>query len=441
MAQGSKWYSLSRHMQNALSLLVSWVNVERGGIRISSSDRRQLRIVTVDDSSSTVHVKAITTALLSRALGYSVDFLLGPYSTGLTEAAAQVASQKSALLMAPAAAETSVFVNRSLVFGMLNPSSQYLHAGLELLHERQIRTIALLSEDAAFTIGICQGVLNKAKELGMHVTEHILVSQNLNRSQVSAALKRFHAAKPDAIVGCTYYDVCAEFLKQSARNADYEFYVKAMLFTTCVTDSRFAAELSSTASYVLGATPWSEQDQEPDLLTGLSPSDFAGKYRAAFDQTPPYQGVAAFAAGLLLVHAIEQCGCLEPALVAKQLLKPNATRTPYGDVSFGANRQNTARFTIVQYDGSLNLSVVTAANVRFPMPTWRRRFCELTKRCAERGGCQDDGSCRHQACAPGEFRIAVGSDWVCNACAPGTFSAGGQVEACSACAPGVGSLA
>jgi branched-chain amino acid transport system substrate-binding protein len=435
--QGSKWYSLSRHMQNSLSLLAAWVNIEHGGIRISSSDRRQLRIVTVDDSSNPTNVKAITTALLDgRMLGHPVDFLLGPYSSGLTEAAAQIASKQSALLIAPAAAETSVYVNRSLVLGMQNPSSQYLHAGLELLHARQIRSIALLSEDAAFTIGICQGVIAKAKELDIRVTEHILVSQNLNKSQVSAALKRFHEVKPDAIVGCTYYDVCAEFLKQSAHNFDYQFYVQAMLFTTCVTDSRFTAELSSTAAFVLGVTPWSEQGREADLLTGWSPMDFANKYRAAFDQTPPYQGVAAFAAGLLLVHAIEECGCLEPHLVAKQLLTNNSTRTPYGDVTFGANRQNTARFTTVQYDGNLNLSVVTAANVLFPMPTWKRRFCELSKRCAESGGCQDDGSCRHQACAPGKFRMAVGTEWACETCAPGTFSSGGQLEACSACAPG-----
>ena len=53
----------------------------------------------------------------------------------------------------------------------------------------------------------------------------VQVSQALNRTEVASALTRFRAASPDAVVGCTYYDVCAEFLKQA--NAT-RFYMPAV---------------------------------------------------------------------------------------------------------------------------------------------------------------------------------------------------------------------
>jgi ABC-type branched-subunit amino acid transport system substrate-binding protein len=51
-----------------------------------------------------------------------VDFVLGPYSSGLTELAARVTNAQGKLLMAPAASATSVFTNRSLAFGMPSPA-------------------------------------------------------------------------------------------------------------------------------------------------------------------------------------------------------------------------------------------------------------------------------------------------------------------------------
>ena len=297
-------------MHNAFAMLVEWVNTKRGGIRLSmdgnSTEKRSLQIITVDDGSLDENIVPITQGLIDGALlapvgacsaAGGVDFILGPYSSGLTELAAKVTNAQGKLLIAAGASATSVFVNRSLSFGLLPPAATYLHAGIELLHALNIRSIALLFEDAAATKDWCKGASAKAKQLNITVVESVQVSQNLNQTEVTNVLARFQAAGPDAVVGCTYFDVCAEFLTQANTS---QFSMQAVLFTTCVTDTRFVTRLATNAAYVLGTAPWSDYDAEPDHMMDWSPADFARNYVDRFMEIPPYQAVAAFAGGPLM---------------------------------------------------------------------------------------------------------------------------------------------
>ena len=436
LLQGSTWYSLSWHMQNCLFLLADWVNFNRGGVRLNNTERRRLEILSVDDASKTENVDMLYRALIAGRIGRRApDVLLGPYSSGLTEVAAKIANQNGNLLMAYGASATSVFRNRTLTFGMFNPAATYLHAGVSLLHALGVRSLAFLFEDATATKDWCNGAVTKAQSLNMTIAVRFQVSQTLNETQISAALKNFTAASVDAVIGCTQtYELCHYFLTEAATNSDLKFYAKAMIFTVCVSDPRFPKELRNLAWHVMGASPWSELDQKVDDLNGWSPADFANKYQVAFGQAVPYQGVAAFAGGLLLVDAIEKAGSLNAALVARQL-KRTRLRTVYGDISFDANRQNELPFVTVQYSPSGNQSVVVAATALFPMPSWAERECEFKKRC--RGGCRPDGSCKQTECAKGNriFRDPDGN-FACKACDAGYFSDGGTAEECTACSPG-----
>ena len=290
---------------------------------------------------------------------------------------------------------------------------RYLHAGIELLaqhnnnigvpDEDKIRTVALLSEDVAFTMGICDGAVQKAQALGLNITRfnitgtipynasgslpafnRIVVSSgsNPNKTQIALALRAIQQMRPDAVIGCTYYEVCVEFLKQAGRA---NFYAKAFLFTVCVTDPRFVEDFAnekSFAGWVLGATPWSEDDDRPDAIMGLSPKSFANMYKDQYGNAPPYQAVAAYAGAQLLVQAIEEAGSLNHTLVAARL-KATRLRTVYGDTSFDANRQNVLPFVTVQLkverNNETNLDelvprIVTETTVTLPIPKKSLRF-------------------------------------------------------------------
>ena len=392
--QGLANSRLCWHMHNALSLLATRVNDVVGGIRLSQTETRWLQILIIDDGGKTTSVRDITTELLDgRITARPVDFLLAPYSSSLSEAASDVANQRGALLMSSGASETSVFKTRSLSFGMMAPSAEYLKNGVELLHKKGIRSIALLLErnDSA-SLQYCNGAIDKAEELGMRILATAEVSLQPNSTQVARALDKFRASKPDAVIGCTRYGNCAEFLAQAA--ADPGFYVKAMIFTLCVTEPRFKELPRLQTAYVLGVAPWSENDTQTssDDLLGSSPAYFATKYQGTFGEIPPYQAVATYAGGLLLVDAIEASGSLEPQRVAAALARISK-RTVYGNVSFDANRQNRAPFFTFQKTGDLQPVVVTVDTVIIPMPPWAQRECEVLDRCVGDGSCTHDGTC------------------------------------------------
>jgi branched-chain amino acid transport system substrate-binding protein len=454
LVQSSKWYTYGWHTHNALRMLVEWVNTVRGGIRIStngsSTIKRKLQIITVDDGSLDANIAPITKGLIdgsmlgpmTAACGEAtagVDFVLGPYSSGLTELAARVTNAQGKLLMAPAASATSVFTNRSLAFGMPSPAATYMHAGIDLLHTRQVKTIAILSEDGAATKDWCKGAADKAKQLNITVVASVQVSEILNRTEIASALAVFRAALPDAVVGCTYYDVCAEFLKQA--NAT-RFYTQASLFTICVTDPKFGEELADIAAYVLGVTPWSEYDTEPDQIMGWSAADFALKYKDRFQEVPIYQAVAAFAGGLLLTAAIEEAGSLEAKVVAQKLFEIRK-RTVYGATTFSANRQNLLWFATVQRNQDLVPSIVNASNIIFPTPSWERRNCEVSGICKTAGGCNDNGDCVFN-CKAGQYLKGPGSGAgrvagdvkSCVHCPAGFISTSGLATRCTGCMPG-----
>ena len=447
LMQTSKWYSFGWHMWNALRMLADWVNSkERGGIRMSIGGnrtvKRPLQIIAVDDGSLEANIGPITKGLIDGSLlrpiaaacseeTAGVDFVLGPYSAALTEPAAKVAHEYGKLFVATATA-TSIYVNRSLAFGIGPIASTFMHTGIELLHARNVRSIALIFEDAAATKDWCKGAADKAKQLNITVVASVQVSQVLNRTEVTGALARFRAATPDAVVGCTYYDVCAEFLKQANVS---KYYLQAALFTICVVDSRFAKELASTAAYVLGTAPWSEYDTQPDELMGWSPSDFAQKYKERFQVLPTPQAVSYFAGGLLLTAAIEKCGCLDDKVVA-QHLKQIRSRSVYGDTNFNNNRQTIVRMVIVQHTKELVPRVVNASTA-IRIPSWAQRDCEASEMCKGRGGCKDDGECVSPLCKLGQYlTFSIEGVQSCEDCVAGYVSIGGVVTQCNACRPG-----
>ena len=413
-----------------MSILSALVNHIRGGIRLPGAVQRRLEILSVDDGGSAANVEAITRALLAGRWtgGRPVDFLIGPYSSTLNEVASALAHEKGALLVTAGASSPSVFENRPLSFGLLSPASTYLKSGIELLSARHVRSIAFLAENDTTTIQWCDGAIRAAKELGIREVASVRIPGKPTPHQAAEAFKQLRSSDPDAVVGCSYYDVCAGFLAQAA--ADPGFYVKAMIFTACVDNPKFKDLPKLQTAYVLGVTPWYDKDDRVDDVLGWSPAYFAETYKRMFDNYPPYQAVASFAGGWLLVQAIEAAGSLEPELVAMHLARAR-NRTVYGDIDFDANRQNGVPFLTLQTMPNGTQAVVNHSNVEIPMPTRKKRECQISKRCDKLDGCLDDGECKQKPCRAGYRKL----NSTCEVCPIGYFSPE-NAENCTACAAG-----
>lgn len=68
----------------------------------------------------------------AQASMHSTDFYLGPYSSSLTNTLANFTTNSNMLLASSAAASSSVFENRSLIFGILPPANVYPTSSIQV---------------------------------------------------------------------------------------------------------------------------------------------------------------------------------------------------------------------------------------------------------------------------------------------------------------------
>jgi branched-chain amino acid transport system substrate-binding protein len=97
-------------------------------------------------------------------------------------------------------------------------------------------------------------------------------------------------------------------------------------------DSPQFAQLGEAANGVTGPTQWEPQSAfQPQF--GPTGAEFTKAYRAKFNAPPSYRSAGAYTCGLLLQHAIEQAGSLDPAKVAGAMNATDLT-TLFGRTKF-----------------------------------------------------------------------------------------------------------
>jgi len=137
-----QFYTSSLKMQRSCDLF-SRMLVGRGGIRVNATQVADVKCVFIGDGSSQLQVANATSRLVhSEAGGFaSADFLLGPYSSGLTTYASKQAVLDSKLMIASAASDHAVYSSAAAlaqenglglrVFGMLPGSENWARRGFE----------------------------------------------------------------------------------------------------------------------------------------------------------------------------------------------------------------------------------------------------------------------------------------------------------------------
>jgi len=137
-----QFYTNSLKMQRSCDLF-SRMLVGRGGIRVNATQVADVKCVFIGDGSSQLQVANATSRLVhSEAGGFaSADFLLGPYSSGLTTYASKQAVLDSKLMIASAASDHAVYSSAAAlaqenglglrVFGMLPGSENWARRGFE----------------------------------------------------------------------------------------------------------------------------------------------------------------------------------------------------------------------------------------------------------------------------------------------------------------------
>jgi branched-chain amino acid transport system substrate-binding protein len=322
---------------NGLNLWMDQVN-EAGGITLSDGTVLTFDSVFYDDESNTDRVQELYTRLATED---DADFLISPYSSGLTDASAVIAEQYGKIMITTGAASDSTYQKGySLVFQAYTPASRYLTGALDLLAatDPDVKKLAIVNEDSKFSTDVATALNDYAVEMGYEVV--MFEGYPPETTDFAPFINKIQDAAPDAIMGGGHFQDGSTFVKQLDEKA-----VPANMIALLVAppDPSFA-ELGDAALGVVGPSQWeplAEFNADAAAAAGMdffgpSSQEFTEAYMAAYDEEPSYHAAGGYVAGLLLQKAIEDAGTLDTQAVKTAL--DNLDLLTF----FGHNKFNTS---------------------------------------------------------------------------------------------------
>ena len=325
---------------NGLKLWMNQVN-EAGGIKLSDGSMVKFKDQFYDDESNKDRVQELYTRL---ATDDNANFLISPYSSGLTDAAAVIAEQYGKIMITTGAASDSTYQKGyTLVYQSYTPASNYLTGAADLLAKTDpnVKKIAIVHENDKFSTDVSTALQSYAQAKGYDVV--LFEGYDSGTTDFAPFINKIQDAAPDAIMGGGHFQDGSTFAKQiSEKNVP----VKFVALLVAPPEPSFA-ELGDAAVGVVGPSQWEPLavfNEEGAKQAGMdwfgpSSSDFTAAYKAAYNEDPSYHAAGGYQAGLLLQKAIETAGSLDTQAVKTALDNIDAL-TFFGHTKFDTSAEN-----------------------------------------------------------------------------------------------------
>ena len=145
-------------MHRGYQLCVKHMN-EKGGVL-----GRKLELVLYDDGLDPATAVRLYEKLITQD---KVDLVLGPISSPITDAVANV-TEKHRMPMMTIAPTTALFKKgRKFVFMVAPPAEAYFEGLIDLAAKKGLKTVAVINEDTIFPKAAVQGAMELAKKKGL----------------------------------------------------------------------------------------------------------------------------------------------------------------------------------------------------------------------------------------------------------------------------------
>ncbi len=325
---------------------------------------RKIEFVFYDDQSTPATGVRLYEKLITED---KVDAVMGPYSSPITEAVANVSEKYQKVMVSPLAATTSIFKKgRKYIFMVISPAEVYLEGLIDMAAKRGLKTVAIVNEDTLFTKASATGVAEAAKKRGMQVVFQEAYPKG--NTDFSALLTKLKAANPDVIAASTYFDDAVAITRQMR-----ELNVNAKMYGVTVGGDlpKFYDLLKQNAEYVYGATQWEGSLPYPGQ------KEFVESYTKKFGREPVYHSAAGYAGCIIYAEGVRRAGTLESDKVREQLLKLE-TRTFFGDYKVDQDGFQVAhKMVMFQWQDGKKVTVwpddLAGGKPRYPTPAWNQR--------------------------------------------------------------------
>jgi branched-chain amino acid transport system substrate-binding protein len=325
--------------EKGYNLAVDKIN-SQGGVKVGGKTYK-LAVKFYDDESSPARGAELVDRLIKQD---GIQFILGPYSSGLTKAIAPVTEQLKTPMVEANGAARSLFTNGyKYIFATLTTADQYLASVIDLAAENagalnkkpdQLK-VAIVVENDPFSKDVRKGVVTQMKKYGMKLVVDDQFPRDL--SDISPTLIKVKALKPDVLLISGHSKGAATGVRQIAQ---MKVNVPIVGITHCDA-AGIIKKFGGGAEYTLCPTQWAPTLTYKGKVFG-SAGDYAKAFKARYNQDPPYQAAESSAAVVTYADALQRAGKLDKQAVRDALAKTDLM-TFYGHIKFDDTGKNTAK--------------------------------------------------------------------------------------------------
>lgn len=371
----------SKRQVNGFTLWLNQVN-EAGGITLPDGTVVKFDYRTYDDESNAERVQELYTRLISED---NADFLISPYSSGLTSAASIVAEQNGKVMVTTGAADDDAYkTGNTSLFQLYTPGSLYMSSTVDMLKDLDPNAkIALVHESDKFSTGVAEGIKPYLEANGFEVVlEEGYASDTADFGPI---VNKIAGSGATVLLGGGHYNdgtALARALYDRNVGLDFVYLLVAPADTKFPELGDAALGIATSSQWELLATHTEEEAGSLGLeWFGPTGEAFASAYEAEFGDPPTYHAAGGYTAGLVLQKAIMDAGSVDSAAVREALNAMNLF-TFFGGIQFDTSEeahglQIAHKMVVAQWQkndaGELVLEIVAPAGVAtsdplFPIP-------------------------------------------------------------------------
>ena len=328
----------SKRQVDGFTLWMNQVN-DNGGIALSDGTVVKFAAQTYDDESNSERVQELYTRLINED---NANFLISPYSSGLTSAASIVAEQNGKVMITTGAAEDDAYkTGNTGLFQLYTPGSLYMSSTVDMLEQLDPEAkIALVYEAAKFSTSVIEGIKPYLADKGFEVV--LEESYASDTADFGPIVNKIAGSGATVLLGGGHYNDGTALARSLY---DRKVGLKFAYLLVAPADSKFP-ELGDAALGIAVSSQWelaaTHTEQEAANLGvewfGPTGQDFADAYEAAYGDPPTYHAAGGYAAGQVLEKAIIDADSVDPEAV-KAALNAMNLMTFYGHIKFDTSEE------------------------------------------------------------------------------------------------------
>ena len=347
-----------------VSLWVADVNKE-GGIFVRECGKKiPVELIYFDDASSPDNCRANTERLASVE---KVDILLGPYSSSLSLASAEVAEERGVTLWNHGGSTDEIEEKGfTCLVSAITPASRYAEGIIKLLRARDPdagKIAAFSAENSGFSRNVARGARLYGEESGFLVREYKFATGSEDFSQLLDEAADF---SPDLILGMGRAHDDLALARQII-----ERRVRANAIALVVASIKlFKDTFRQSAEGFISGSQWeSGINITPDF--GPKPLEFLARFKSAYGVEPDYVAAQGYNIGLVVHKCIEEAGTLDDTEL-RERAKDTEFKTFYGRFSVDRKGSQTGHeMVVIQWQNGKKVIVhperYSEARVLYPM--------------------------------------------------------------------------